>query len=321
MVSVQGKHAYNVIEGWGKHFYTPFVEVTGLGIDGSDRIYVLSRGLDPLMIFDSEGNFLRCWGREYASWPHGICVSSDDLIFTADGDHTVKKLSQDGKLLMTLGKRNQPSDTGCKNKDYRTIKREAGPFNYPTDVALDDDGNIYVSDGYGNSRIHKFSKEGELLISWGKPGSMPGQFCLPHGIFVFEDTVLVADRENSRIQLFNTNGKFIDQWHANRPTDVFVHDEKVFVSELGYNTGLALKSTEPRDGIKTARISIFTLKGELLSRWGTDEICKPGSFMAPHCICVDSKDSIYVGEVAITSSISGKVPANCHTIQKFVKAI
>ena len=96
----------------------------------------------------------------------------------------VKKLTPDGKLVMTLGKRNQPSDTGCTSKDYRTIKGAAGPFNFPTDVALDKEGNIYVSDGYANARVHKFSKEGELLLSWGEPGRKPGQFNVPHGIFV-----------------------------------------------------------------------------------------------------------------------------------------
>ncbi|MGQ9782011.1 MAG: peptidyl-alpha-hydroxyglycine alpha-amidating lyase family protein [Nitrososphaeria archaeon] len=316
----QGKYVYEVVEGWGKHFYSPFVEVTGIATDSQDRIYILTRGLDPVLIFDSEGNFIKCWGREYASWPHGICVGKDGLLYVADGDHTVKKLTPNGELVMTLGKRNQPSDTGCANKDYRTIMKAAGPFNYPTDVAVDKDGTIYVSDGYGNARIHKFSEEGELMISWGEPGREPGQFNLPHGVAVSEGIVYVADRENSRIQLFDTDGGFLEEWPANRPTDVVVYKGKVIVTELGYNIGARLQSTQPKDGVKTARLSILTLDGTVLSRWGTDDCCAPGSFKAPHALCVDTKGSIYVGEVVITSAEKpGTVPGNCHTLQKFVQ--
>ncbi|MGD0329964.1 MAG: 6-bladed beta-propeller [Nitrososphaeria archaeon] len=112
---------------------------------------------------------------------------------------------------MILGKRNQPSNTGCVGKDYSTIKQAAGPFNYPTDIALDDEQNIYVSDGYGNCRVHVFSKEGEFICSWGEPARRPGQFNLPHGIFVHDRIVYVADRENSRIQLFDTKGEFLNE--------------------------------------------------------------------------------------------------------------
>jgi len=318
----QGKYTYEVMEGWGKHFYSPFVEVTGIATDVHDKVYILTRALDPVFIFNSEGNFIKCWGREYASWPHGLCISQDGFLYSADGDHTVKKLTQDGELIMTLGKKNQPSDTGCINKDYRTVKRAAGPFNYPTDVALDEEGNIYVSDGYGNARIHRFSKDGELQLSWGEPGRNPGQFNLPHGIFVSEGIVYVADRENSRIQLFEKDGKFLEEWYVNRPTDVVVHEKKVIVSELGYNVGIRLQSTKPKDEIRAARLSIFSLEGELLSCWGTDDCCAPGSFKAPHAVCVDTKGSIYVGEVVITSAEKpGTVPANCHALQKFVKAV
>ena len=172
MTFSQAEHVYEAVEGWGRHFYSPFVEVSGVGVDSKNRVYAFIRGVDPLLVFDSDGHFLRSWGRERFVRPHGLYVGPDDSIYcTDDGDHTVKKFAPDGTLLMTLGSRNQPSETGCVNKDYRTIKKAAGPFNSPTDVALDREGNLYVSDGYGNARIHKFSGDGQLLHSWGEPGS------------------------------------------------------------------------------------------------------------------------------------------------------
>jgi len=163
----EGDHIYEVVEGWGKHFFSPFIDVSAVGADSMDKVYVLVRSLDPILVFDSNGNFLKSWGRKYFTRPHGLCVGQDDSIYCTDGDHTVRKFTPDGELLMTLGKKNHHSDTGCVEvgfpefPDYKTVKKAAGPFFFPTDVAVDTEGNLYVSDGYGNARIHKFSKEGE----------------------------------------------------------------------------------------------------------------------------------------------------------------
>ena len=121
--------------------------------------------------------------------------------------------SPEGRLLLTLGVSGRPSDTGATSPDYRTVQRGGPPFNYPTNVALSPEGDIYVSDGYGNARIHRFSPDGRLLHSWGQPGAGPGQFNVPHGIAIDrQGIVLVADRENSRIQRFTPDGEFIDEW-------------------------------------------------------------------------------------------------------------
>jgi len=130
-------------------------------------VYILTRGLDPVLVYDCNGSFIRCWGREFASWPHGLCITPAGFLLSADGNHTVKKFTPEGKLVMILGERNKPSNTGWVDKDYRTIKQAAGPFNYPSDVALDDEQNIYVSDGYGNCKVHVFSKKVEFIRSWG----------------------------------------------------------------------------------------------------------------------------------------------------------
>ncbi len=314
----KGEFRFQVVEGWGGHFYSPFVEVAGVGTDQEDQVYVFIRGIDPLLIFSSKGTLLRCWGREHFTRPHGILIAPDKTLYCVDdGNHTLQQFTPDGRLLMTLGTKNKPSDTGCVGKDYRTIKQAAGPFNSPTDIAMDQQGNIYVSDGYGNARVHKFSKEGEILRSWGEPGRGPGQFNLPHGIAIDRGIVYVADRENSRIQLFDLEGRFLEQWSANRPTDVCIHDQNLYVTELGYKTGSRLISTNPTDGVLHGRVSVLSLNGEVLSHLGGEEGCASGSFFAPHTVAVDTKGDLYVGEVAITSvGSTGKVPANCHTLQK-----
>jgi len=304
-----GKYTYELVDGWAK---CPdgwsFIDVGGVSIDSQDRVYILSRSARPISVFDREGNFLTSWGGGFSKRAHGSYSGPDGSIYgTDDGTHIVSKFSPDGKLLLTLGNKDQPSDTGYKPKSdllesLATIKRGGPPFNRPTGVALSSSGEIYVSDGYGNARVHKFSPDGKLLLSWGEPGTGPGQFRLPHSIWVDKrERVWVADRENSRIQIFDARGKFLSQWtDLLRPTDIFIDDEEtVYVSELGL------------------RVSLFTIDGELLSRWGCQRQDKETDlFVAPHTIAVDSHGDIYVGEVAMTAA---GVDRGSRTIQKFAR--
>src|SRR4051812_19539707 len=174
-------------------------EVAGVATDSRDRVFVFNRGRNPVMIFDRDGTFLSTWGEGVFVRPHGICIGPDDSVYcTDDGDHTVRKFTPEGGLLFTLGTSGKPSDTGATSMDFRTIQRAGAPFHYPCNVALSPLGELYVCDGYGNARIHKFTPDGRLLLSWGEPGSGPGQFRIPHGIAVDSDgIVFVADRENS----------------------------------------------------------------------------------------------------------------------------
>jgi DNA-binding beta-propeller fold protein YncE len=302
-----GQYSYELVEGWAKLPQDKsFGDVCGMAIDPQDRVYVLNRSKDPIMIFDREGTFLSSWGMGYFGRAHGSCIGPDGSIYcTDDIQHTVTKFDAAGHVLMMLGTKNQPSDTGYRQvadlfERLASITRGGPPFNRPTGVALSSEGNIFVSDGYGNARVHKFSPDGTLLLSWGGPGAAQGQFRLPHSIRVDrDDRVWVADRENSRLQIFDENGEFLVDWiDLFRPTDLCIDaDDVVYVSEL------------------CRRISVFTIEGALLARWGNEghEVNDP-LFVAPHGIAVDSYGDLYVGEVAMTSA---KIDRGSRTIQKF----
>jgi DNA-binding beta-propeller fold protein YncE len=305
-------------EGWS------FVEVAGVATDSRNRVYVFNRGEHPLMVFDRDGRFLASWGEGVFRRAHGICVGADDAVWcTDDLDHTVRKFTPEGRLLLTLGESGRASDTGIDGIDYRTIRRGGAPFHRPTNVALAADGSAYVTDGYGNARVHKFTPDGRLLFSWGEPGVGPGQFNLPHGIAIDrEGLVYVADRENSRIQVFSGEGKYLTEWSdVARPMQVFIDkQDRVFVAEVGWKAGLFPWQTAPGPDAPAARVSVFTRQGELLTRWGGDgDPCAAGNFFAPHDIWIDSRGDIYVGEVTMSAGGNrGAVPASCHSLQKFV---
>lgn len=298
-------------------------EAVGVACDSRDRVFVFNRGEHPVAIFDRDGQFVATWGEGIFKRPHGLFIAPDDSVWcTDDFDHTVRKFTPDGQLLLTLGVSGTPSDTGASSVDFRTIRRSAGPFHYPTNLALSPDGDIYVSDGYGNARIHKFSAGGQLLFSWGEPGSKPGEFHIPHGIAVDQQgTVYVADRENSRIQLFTPNGRFITEWtDVARPCQVFLDAAgKVFVAELGFKAGMWPGTTAPSPDSPGGRLSIFDRSGKLLARWGGGQNpCAAGDFFAPHDLCVDSRGDIYVAEVIWSGGArNGLVSPDCHSLQKF----
>ena len=299
-------HTYELIEDWAKcPEGWPFSDVAGLSIDSEDRIYILNRGEHPVMVFDREGNLLTSFGEGFFNQVHGIQVCTDGSVYCTDyGNHTVSKFSQEGKLLQVLGKRDQPSKTGYVRKpDYMkslaTIKFSGPPFNRPTGVAFSPTGEIYISDGYGNARVHKFSPDGTLLSSWGEPGSAPGQFRCPHCVVVDKQGhVWVADRENHRIQIFNSQGEFLSQWtDFIRPNDIFIDNEEetVYVAEIFARPKTLSLNSISKPGL---RLSIFSLNGELIARWDSiGQSWETATFLAPHAIVVDSWGDIYVGEV------------------------
>jgi DNA-binding beta-propeller fold protein YncE len=282
---------YELVDIWAKYpdEWTR-LNVPGIAIDSQDRVYALSRTENPVTIFNSEGKLLKSWGEGIFTRPHGIHVSYDGFVYcTDDLDHTVRKFTFDGKLVMTLGVKGKASNTGYLNRgnaveDVKTISHAAGPFNRPTGVFVSSSGEIYVSDGYGNSRIHKFSPEGKLLSSWGEPGNGPGQFVIPHHIWVDgQERVWVADRENNRVQIFDTNGKFLNQWIIKGGAGML----SIKNEEIVYVSGWWM--------------SIFTIDGKLLAEIGKlkEEDRRLGPF-GGHGMAVDSQGNIYFGNLAHT---------------------
>ena len=320
------KIKYSVVEGW-EQLPKGYVhrDVAGVAVDGEDRVYLICRGDHPVIIYDQKGNFQRTWGEgEFSYRTHGIYVAPNGTLFcTDDGQHTVRQFTPEGKLLMTLGILNTPSDTGYDGKNITSIKRGAGPFNRPTNVAIGPKGDIYITDGYGNARVHKFSPMGQLQRSWGEPGRGPGQFYLPHGIAIdSEGRVFVCDRESDRIQIFSPDGEYLSEWtDTQRPTHLcFDSLGRAYVTELAWHEGDTSRSRGPitKEKVCHARMSIYDKNGKVLARWGTPEVTAPGSFAAPHGLALDSKNDLYVSEVTWTFAVSrGHAPADCHTFQKF----
>ena len=325
------KIEYEVLEGWEK---LPegwsFTEVAGIGVDSKDRVYVFNRGDHPMIVFDKEGQFLSAWGEGVFTNPHGIFIDRTDHIWCADNfDHTVRKFTTSGELLMTLGDTENPSDTGFKLNES-PVCCGAGPFNMVTNAAVGPDGDLFIADGYGNARVHRYSSDGSLKHSWGEPGSGPGEFNLPHAIAVDRSgRVFVADRENSRIQIFSSNGEYLKEWTwTNRPCDLFIDEqENLYIAELGWSVPIKktkhfnMMGSAPIGHDPIARVTICDLDGKIQSRFGGPEPLLPGNFIQPHGIWADSRGDLYVGEVVKTGgAIEYFSPFPCHSFQKFIRS-
>jgi hypothetical protein len=322
----QGAFRYRVAERWAMFPADGDAgEAVAVACDGRDRVFVFLRGPRPVQVFEPDGTFVTSWGEGLFVRAHGLFIGPDDTVYcTDDFGHTVRVFTPDGRLLLTLGTSARPSDTGATSIDYRTIKRAGPPFNYPTNLALGPSGDFYVSDGYGNARIHRFAPDGRLLHSWGEPGSGPGQFHVPHGIAVDrEGTVYVADRENSRIQIFTAEGAYQGEWtDVARPCQLAIGRAGwIYIAELGFRAGRWPGTGSHASGDTGGRVSIFDRSGTLHARWGGgDNPCAAGDFFAPHGIWVDAHGDVYVAEVALSAGArAGIVPSSCHTLQKFIR--
>jgi sugar lactone lactonase YvrE len=272
-----GKYTYTLIQDWAK--LPPgetFAMVSAVATDSQDRVYGFQRKDPPIVIFDRNGNFLSSWGNGAFEFAHGISIS-DDTVYLTDRNNSVCLIyTLDGKPIQMLGRHGVHSDTGCE-RPGDLVPRAAGPFNYPSEMVTDPAGDLYVSDGYRNARVHRFAPDGHLKRSWGEPGkTAPNQFLLPHSLLVHEGRVYVCDRENHRIQIFTTDGQPITMWtDVQQPMDISIDPEGVFYVSEG------------RAGGPSARISVLDKTGAVLARFD----CRGSG----HGSWVDAHGDIYLG--------------------------
>src|SRR5271166_1584866 len=251
----EGAYRYRVVEGWGAlpPGFT-YRDGAAVCVDSKDNVYVFNRGAHPVIVFDRNGQFLRSWGEDIGFVnAHGAAAGPDDMLYlTDDFGAAVRKCTPQGKVVMTIGTPGKPAP-----------RFSGDPFNRCTHTALSPQGDIYVSDGYQNARVHKYSPDGKLLFSWGEPGTAAGQFNLVHNIACDDDGwVYVADRENHRVQVFDGNGKYQAEWHnMMRPCGLFVARGKqpiAVIGELGSETAATLTSDVANLG---PRVTLMSAKG------------------------------------------------------------
>ena len=273
-----GKYTYEIMENWAKMpAGMSFGAVSAVATDSQDRVYVFHRQDPPVMIFDRDGNYLNGWGNGAFIYANGFYIANDRVYLTDRNSSVCIIYTLDGKPIKMLGEHGVHSDTGCE-QPMDPVPRPAGPFNYPSEMVPSPWGDLYVSDGYRNARIHRFDSGGHLLQSWGTWGKeAPGQFHLPHSLLVDEThTVYVCDRENHRVQVFTPNGEFKEMWtDIQRPMDISIDPDGNFMISEGSKDG------------SSARISVVDDQGKVLARF---ECRGPG-----HGSWIDAHGDIYLG--------------------------
>ena len=298
-----------------------WLEVAAVAVDSRDRVYVFNRGEHPVMVFDRDGTFLHAWGEGpvHPAARHHHRPRRRRLLHRRPRPHRPQVHAR-GRLLLTLGHQRQ------------AVRHRRDEHRLPHDpprraaVSLSDqrgplrrNGEIYVSDGYGNARVHRFSPDGRLLRSWGEPGSGPGQFHLPHGIAVDRrrDRLRRRPREQPRAALHAPRASIVDEWtDVARPCQVSIDRAgSVFVAELGFRAGM-WPGRRPRRRTPPAAASASSTA--TASCWPAGAAATipraPGDFFAPHDICVDSRGDVYVAEVVMSAGGNrGLVSPDCHT--------
>lgn len=291
---------YELVNGWPQlsKDYT-LGQPTGIGIDRDEHIFVFHRASrkwttpfpdsviaqNTVLELDNEtGKIINSWGSNYFIMPHGLTVDKQNNIWLTDvGLHQIFKFSHDGKLLMKLG-----------------VAKERGNdslhFNLPTDIAVADDGSFYVSDGYGNSRVVKFSSTGKFIKSWGTYGNKPGEFIIPHGIALDNNNIIyVADRQNNRVQLFDTSGIFLKEIK----NDVQVEQlPSIAIDKAGHLFAIDYDPRKKMDStVNGSTIFIFDSSQHVKNRFGATGSTDRTSCWF-HDLAIDSKGYIYVGDIA-----------------------
>lgn len=260
--------------------YWSFDTAVGVAVNTQDEIHVLSLGKHPVTIWDTTGHFISSWGEgSFSDNPHSLHIEPSGNVWVVDRDyHIATQHTPDGKIVRVLGKKLSPSPTVFGE-----------PFNMPSGLDTTPSEDIFVSDGYGGNRVHRFSSDGLLLRSWGDPGGGPGEFALLHNVAVdSRGRVFICDRMNHRIQLFDYHGNYLEEWSGfNEPCEVWIRKEVAYVIEQGNGSA----------------VSIWTLDHEPITSWKGASGPGENTLSAGHSICVDSEGSIYVADVRATASI------------------
>jgi len=265
--------------------------MSGISVNDKDEIWLFTRGTPPVQVYDRDGKYLRGWGADIVAKAHQIRFDRDGNLWLVDvGNHVVLKCTPDGKVLKTLGVKGESGD-------------DAAHFFKPTDIAIAPDGQLFITDGYGNSRVVHFDSQGKFVKAWGKPGTGPGEFDLPHSICMdSQGRLYVADRSNFRVQIFEQSGKFLAEWRDRmvpwsvctaRSGDIWacgslpmprVKDKLAF--------GLP-----PKDQV----LMKFDTSGKVLEVWtfskGEEGREKPGELDWFHAVAEDSQGNLYVGDI------------------------
>jgi peptidylamidoglycolate lyase len=293
--SAEPLHSYTVQHGWPQLPEGFALAVPGgIDIDNKHHVFSIHTGgrswpdrntealidNDTVLVWDADtGKLINSWGKGIFRMTHGLTVDKDSNVWITDvGLHQVFKFTEKGELIFSLG---QPGVTGST----------PGYFNLPTDIAVKADGSFYVSDGYGNNRIVKYSADGTYEFEWGKKGSGPGEFNLPHSVALdSQGRVYVADRTNARIQVFTPEGKYISEiktvgW---MPFSLIISaDDKIFVTDGG---------DKPAKFPYRSRVMVLDLEGNIVDsfgRYGNYD----GQFKLAHDIAIAPNGEVYVADV------------------------
>jgi DNA-binding beta-propeller fold protein YncE len=276
-----GNYRYELVEEWAE--LPKQCVASDVAVDSHGKTYVAIREWPypdvtggAVLVFDTNGKLLDTWGEDLYATPHGMWIGPNDEIFMTDSaDHTVRKYAPSGELLMTIGVKGQTGELGS-------------PFNRPTRAVMSPAGEIFVGDGYGQNRVHRFTAKGELITSWGEDGTGPGQFNLPHDVTIDADNnVYVLDRENDRCQVFDVDGNFLREWPGvPGPNDSVLADDGLLHIATGHQG-----------------IHVMSLDGRMVGKWNQRGE-RPGEFRGyPHGIWIDDAGAVYVAEVGAANAL------------------